>query len=543
MIKNYSFIASLVVSLLLFGACSDDNTENYTPNLPTDSIIILYDNDVHCSIEGYPMLVSLRKECLSNTEYVSTVSCGDFASGGLMGAISKGENIVEIMNHVGYDAIALGNHELDYGFPQMFALTQTLDAPIVCANLKNVQMNTRPFPAYHIIRYGEVDVAYIGFTTTTSGTVKSLSDEHGNPLYSFMRDDFYENAQYFIDEARNNGADYVIALAHLGDSQKTGGHPSSIDLIGNTIGLDAVIDGHDHHAIKEQIVNNKDGNPVLLTSAGSNFQYVGKLTINTDGTVESTLISTTNSEVIADSDTQNYISLLEEESTSQGNYIIGHSEVELTIYDQEGNRIVRKQECNLGDFCADALRAFTDADIAMLNGGGIRANIKKGDILFNDLYNTMPFGDMISTGTLNGKQLLDVLEFAVAALPSESGTFMQVSGLRFEVDPDIPSPVVKDAETGMFSHVENAERRISNVKILNKQSGEYEYIDLSRQYSLATLDYLIHEQGGSGILSCVVPDSNYYGTDIEILIHYLESDLGKTIGTQYSEPQGRIIYK
>lgn len=326
----------------------------------------------------------------------------------------------------------------------------------------------------------------------------------------------------------------------MGDSQKTSGHPSSIDLISNTTGLDAVIDGHDHHAINEQFVNNKEGNPVLLTSAGSNFQYVGKLTIDTNGTMHSSLISITNDEVIADSETENYISQLEEELTSQGNYIIGHSDVELSIYDQEGKRIVRKQECNLGDFCADALRAFTDADIAMINGGGIRADIKKGDILFNDLYNTMPFGDMISTGTLNGKQLLDALEYSVAALPAESGTFMQVSGLRFEVNPDIPSPVVK---TEMFSHVEKAERRVSNVKILNKQSGEYEYIDLSRQYSLATLDYLIHEQGGNGILKSVIPDSNYYGTDVEILLHYLKDDLGGTIGTQYSEPQGRIIYK
>ena len=536
-------LVSSVVCILLCGACRNDHFEERVPDLPTNSIIILYENDVHCSVDGYPMLVTLRNESLSNTEYVSTVSCGDFASGGLVGAISKGEEIVSIMNHVGYDVVALGNHELDYGIPQMFSLTEALDAPVVCANLKNVQTNTHPYPAYHIVRYGEVDVAYIGFTTTTSGTVTSLSDEQGNPLYSFMRDEFYENAQHYIDEARNNGADYVIALAHLGDSEKSGGHPNSIGLISNTTGLDAVIDGHDHHIIEEQFVNNREGKPVLMTSSGTNFQYVGRLVINMDGSVKSSLIDITNDNVNADNNTQQFVEQVKESVSSQGNFVIGQSEVDLTIYDSDGNRIVRTQETNIGDFCTDALRSFTGADIALVNGGGIRTNIECGEILFNDLYDVMPFGDMIATGTLSGEQLLNILEFSVSALPAEAGTFMQVSGVRFEVDANTPSAVVKDPETGMFSHIGDGVRRVSNVNILDRESGEYKAIDLSGQYTIATLDYLILEQGGSGILNCVKPNETYWGADIEILHHYLEVDLGKIIGTEYSKPQGRIIIK
>lgn len=537
------FLVSSVVCILLCGACRNDHFEERVPDLPTNSIIILYENDVHCTVDGYPMLVTLRNESLSNTEYVSTVSCGDFASGGLVGAISKGEEIVSIMNHVGYDVVALGNHELDYGIPQMFNLTEALDAPVVCANLKNVQTNTHPYPAYHIVRYGEVDVAYIGFTTTTSGTVTSLSDEQGNPLYSFMRDEFYENAQHYIDEARSNGADYVIALAHLGDSEKSGGHPNSIGLICNTTGLDAVIDGHDHHIIEEQFVNNREGKPVLMTSSGTNFQYVGRLVINMDGSVKSSLIDITNDNVNADNNTQQFVEQVKESVSSQGNFVIGQSEVDLTIYDSDGNRIVRTQETNIGDFCTDALRSFTGADIALVNGGGIRTNIECGEILFNDLYDVMPFGDMIATGTLSGEQLLNILEFSVSALPAEAGTFMQVSGVRFEVEANTPSAVVKDPETGMFSHIGDGVRRVSNVNILDRESGEYKAIDLSGQYTIATLDYLILEQGGSGILNCVKPNETYWGADIEILRHYLEVDLGKIIGTEYSKPQGRIIIK
>lgn len=540
---NRLLILFWVACSLMVASCGKESIENRQPDMPSSPIVILYDNDVHCSVDGYPMLVSLRNECLSATDYVSTVSCGDFASGGIVGAITKGEQVVEIMNYVGYDVVALGNHELDYGMTQMFKITDALEAPVVCANLKNVQTSAHPYPAYHIIRYGEVDVAYIGFTTTTSGTVTSLSDEQGAPLYSFMRDEFYQQAQYHIDVARKNGADYVVALAHLGDSQSGDSHPSSVELISSTTGLDAVIDGHDHHAIAQQFVNDMDGNPVLLTSSGSNFEYVGRLTIDTDGSVSSSLTNIAESGITADSNTQQFVEQVKTEVGSKGNFVIGHSDVDLTIYNAEGKRIVRKQEANIGDFCADAFRSFTGADIALINGGGIRSNIKSGDILFNDLYNVMPFGDMIATGTLSGQQLLDVLEFAVSSLPEEAGVFMQVSGLRYKVNSNVPSPVVKSGEDMLFSHVGEGTRRVSDVEILDKQSGEYKAVDSSAQYTMATLDYLILEQGGSAIFNSVKPISTYWGADIEILRHYLESTLGGNIGHEYAEPQGRIIIK
>ena len=155
----------------------------------------------------------------------------------------------------------------------------------------------------------------------------------------------------------------------------------------------------------------------------------------------------------------------------------------------------------------------------------------------------MPFGDMIATGIITGQQLLDVLEFSVSSLPAESGSFMQVSGLRFDVNPSIPSPVVKDSETSLFSYVGEGNRRVSNVEVLNKESGEYKEIELSHQYIMATLDYLIFEQGASGIFNQVKPISTYWGADIEILRHYLENSLGGYVGVEYSEPQGRIIFK
>lgn len=538
--RTLKLIASIVGLCLLFVACTKEPAVVRQPDLPASPIVILYESDVHCSVDGYPKLVSLRDQCLDDTEYLSVVSCGDFASGGNVGALSKGEKIVEIMNQVGYDVVALGNHELDYGMQQMFRLVEAMNAPMVCANLKNVQTNEHPFAPYHIVSYGDVDVAYIGFTTTTSGTVTGLADENGAPLYSFMREEFYELAQRRIDEARSKGADFVVALSHLGDTANSDEHPSSVELIGRTVGLDAVIDGHDHHVIECRMVANRDSKDVLLTAPGTNFNYIGKLVIASDGTISSSLADVSSLE--ADETMKQFVDNIKDEIGNAGDFIIGRSDVNLTIYDAEGKRIVRTHETNLGDFCTDALRMFTGADIAMVNGGGIRADIKSGDIRFNDLYNVMPFDDRIATGTISGEKLLDVLEFAVSSLPNEAGVFMQVSGLRYVVNPDVVSPVVRDADE-LFSYVGEGERRVSNVEILDGESGEYKPVDLSKQYTIATLDYLILERGGDAIFDCVEPVIDNWGADIEVLHHYIESTLGGVVGAEYSEPQGRIIYK
>ena len=535
-ILNYVIIV-FVACTLMMGACREQHDVN--GNEP-QSIIILFENDVHCNVDAYPRLVTFRDACMRESENVVMVSCGDFVSGGNVGTLSKGEKIVEIMNYVYYDVVTLGNHELDYGMEQMFSLTEALNAEVVCANLRNVQTDEHPFPAYYIESYDGVDVAFIGFTTTTSGTITGLADENGAPLYSFMRDEFYEIAQRRIDEAREAGAEYVIALAHLGDTE-SGDHPSSVDLISRTTGIDVVIDGHDHHVIEGRMVANSHGDEVLLTSSGTNLEYVGKLVIDPNGNISSTLVTLAGYE--EDAATLSLVERVKEEVKSEGNFVIGYNSVDLTIYDAEGQRIVRTQEANIGDFSADAFRIFTGADIAMVNGGGLRSNLSKGEVRFVDLYNVMPFDDRIATGRLTGAQLVDILEFAVSSLPKEAGVFMQVSGLRFEVDSNVESPVVRDPETELFVSVGEGERRVSRVEVLNSQSGEYEAVDPSREYTLATLDYLILERGGDGIFDAVTPIEENCGAEIDILRHYIEIELDGIIGEEYREPQGRIIVK
>lgn len=483
-------------------------------------ITILYDNDVHCAVDGYAKLVALRDIIADTAGFVTTVSCGDFVSGGVIAAASEGEFVIDIMNKVGYDVLTLGNHELDYGMKQLFALTGALDAEVVCANLKNVQTNEYPFPAYHIVNYGDIDVAYLGLTTTLSGTVMTLSDENANPLYSFMRDEFYDNAQSFIDEARDNGAEYVVALTHLGDSRQIGNIPNSISLITETTGLDAVIDGHDHHVIEERWVNDKDGNQVLLTSSGYLFKNIGVLRIDADGSLSSRLINIESDTSFVDDDTQRFVDSLKMKVHASGQKVVGYLDKDLDIYDENGKRLVRVRQTEIGEFIADAFREFTGADVALINGGGIRAGLKRGEVTINDILAVMPFGNLACTATMTGQQLLDVMEFSVALLPYESGAFLQVSGMSYEVDASVPTPVALDKEN-LFSHVGDGKRRISNLKIMNSKTGEYEVVELEKTYTIASFDYLITEMGCSGILRYAQKNDKYWGTDLEVMKSYL----------------------
>ena len=532
----------LLVAFLL-GGCNAENG-SCLPELPDEPIVVVFENDVHCAVDGYAKLSGLYHQQKAVTPYVSIVSCGDFVQGDVVGSVSQGENIVEVMNRVGYDVVTLGNHEFDFGMPQMFRLAEALDASVVCANLRDVRTDTYPFPAYRIIRYGEVDIAYLGLTTTTTTTKVSpltFQDEVGNIIYDFMHEAFYQHVQSCVDKARLEGADYVVVLSHLGDMY-VDGHPNSLNLIAQTNGIDVVLDGHDHHVIPDTLVRNSGGDFVLLTSTGTNFEYVGLLTLSTEGVFTSQLISTEDEEVPVDEDVRFFVVSVKQDALAEGERVVGYSEVPLSIYDEEGNRIIRRREAPIGNLCTDAFRLTLSTDVALVNGGGIRADLPAGDITYNHLLSVFPFNNTVCTATMTGQQLLDALELSVSYLPDEDGSFMQVSGMTFEVDASVPSPVVLD-EQGLFSHVEGDERRVSNLRILDKDSGTYQPIDLEKRYTLASFDFQLKELGSAGIFRYAELKDDNLGQDVEVLSTYIQQMLGGRIGMSYGAVEGRIVLK
>lgn len=525
----YFVVLSLLLSAMSFGVYGAEQGD----------IVILFESDIHCSVDGYAKLAALKDEVSATADYVGVVTSGDFVQGESLGIVSKGEYIVNIMNLVGYDAIGLGNHEFDYKTERLHELAGILKAPVVCSNYNKIGEDKSVFEPYVIVPYGDTDIAYIGIITPdtiTSSFPAQFKNEAGEYTYSFCAETLYENVQNSIDNAKKDGADYIIALAHLG-TEYVFEQWSAQTLIKNTTGLDVVLDGHSHSVVESMVVNDKEGNGVTVSSTGTGFANIGKLTIS-DGAIKTELVPVATYEK-TDEEVSKYITEIKEEYAKSGERKIGTSEVNLTILGADGNRLIRNGETNLGDFCADAYRVITGADIGLSNGGGIRAGIDVGDITFNELLGVYPYNNKTCIAEVTGQQLVDLLEYGFMLYPDENGTFQQVSGISFDVDPEIPHSIKLD-ENEEFVSIDG-DRRVSDVKVLNAETGEYEPIDLNGKYTLASHGYLLMENGGGTTMlkgSKLISDTGIL--DVELLENYITENLNGVVDKRYEKSAGRI---
>ena len=542
--KKKLLALTLVLMLLLAGCGSAAPAETPAPapaeetaylGLDND-IVILYTNDVHCAVDdnlGYTGLATVKNALEAQGKHVVLVDNGDAVQGDTIGTLSNGEYIIDIMNEVGYDVATPGNHEFDYGMDQFFALTEQANFPYVSANFVDSDGNTVLDP-YVIKDVAGVKIAFVGISTPktiTTSTPKYFQDDNGNYIYSFQQDEtgekLYAAVQSAVDAARAEGAQFVIALAHLGIEEDCSPWTSS-EVIVNTTGIDAVLDGHSHSMIQGEKVKNKDGAEVLLSSTETKLAYIGCLTIKDDGSMSTTLIS--------DNGMKEFIGGIQEEFEELVNTVVASTDVDLIIKDPaSGERIVRVSETNLGDLCADAYRAMSGADVAIVNGGGVRADIPAGDITYGQIIAVHPFGNEMCVVECTGQEILDALELGCSKLPAESGGFLQVSGMTYTVDLNVESTVKLD-ENGMFVEVEG-ERRVKDVTI----GGEP--LDPEKTYTLASHNYKLKDCGdGYSMFADNVFLQDSVMIDNQVLINYIVDVLGGTVGEEYADPygQGRI---
>ena len=397
------------------------------------------------------------------------------------------------------------------------------------------------FEPYTIVSYGDVDIAYIGIVspeTITSARPSQFRNENGEIIYTFNESRLYEVVQESIDEAIEAGADYVIALSHVGYDE-SGKLNDVTDVIENTDGLDVVLDAHSHSVIEEKIVKDKSGDDVLLTSTGTGFENIGKLTI-ANGEFDTELIKT-ETYTNTDADVDAYIAEINEGYAEFGNRKIGESKVELITHDEEGVRLVRTSETNLGNLCSDALFFITNADVSYVNGGGLRAPIKSGDMTFNDIYSVFPFNNRIVTAEITGQVLLDMLEMSMLTYPEEDGAFPHMSGITFSVNKSIPSSIKVD-ENGFFTKVDG-DYRVYDVKVLDKESGNYKTLELDRKYILAAADYYILNFGsGMSMFKDAKVVESEGMLDVEVLERYITDNLNGVIGEEYRDVVNRITF-
>ncbi|MBQ6122836.1 MAG: bifunctional metallophosphatase/5'-nucleotidase [Clostridia bacterium] len=542
----------VVLALLATGWAFAEGAQ--APQLKKD-LVVLFTSDVHCGVDrsfGYVGLKAIRNQLEREGCHVLLVDNGDAMQGGPLGLLTQGEAMIELMNRMGYDIAIPGNHDFDYGMERFLSLTEAADFPFICCNFN--REGQLVFPPYIMKEFDGVKLAFVGVTTPQTlytSTPRYFQDENGNFIYGFMQGndgaDLYEAVQRAADDARSEGADYVILLGHLGHDAVAIPYTYA-DVLGHTTGIDAMLDGHSHDTSKV-VMQNRDGREIIRQASGTQLEGIGWLRISAaDGSLDTGLY-TWSDPVPAPKllGIENEMSaVVDEAQNALGEWLntkVGVSTAEQTIYDPTASDeygkpllIVRVSETNLGDLVTDAFRAQSGADVAIDCAGSIRTNLPKGDITLSNLLSIYPFGNHVSMRQITGQQLLDALEWGVKDVPGGFGGFLQVSGLSYEFNPNIKSSCQMD-ENNMFAGV-TGEYRVKNVTV----GGEP--LDLERTYKVAAMDYLLLNHG-NGFTMFDGGKILWQSEDLDYLVvaRYIRDGLNGVVGEAYENPygQGRIV--
>jgi 2',3'-cyclic-nucleotide 2'-phosphodiesterase (5'-nucleotidase family) len=515
--------------------------------------VILHTNDVHVGLQdniGYDGLSLYRKELEALYDNVLLIDAGDAIQGAALGAMSKGAEIIKIMNELGYDLAIPGNHEFDFGFDVLDDCSEQLACGYICANFCTIDGET-VFEPWRILEAGDLKIGFVGAVTPdtfTRSAIKDVVNEVGEPMYDFLADETGDRLagalQKNIDEVREQGADYVILVAHLGNATENTSIYSSNAIVGKLNGIDMVIDGHSHEVYNTAIPD-KDGKMTPIAQTGTKLQHIGQLTVYKDGHLEENIIDLVpesaavpaesvtrkNEERYVDPETKTFIDNIYGAYDSIMSRKIGDLSVDL-IKMENGKDLSRTAENGLCELAADAFRAVGGTQAGLIGAGSLRTNLEAGEVTYQDVVDILPYCNEVITAEVSGQDLLDALEFGVSFLPEEAGAFPQVSGITFRLNEEIESSVTID-EKKQFVSVDG-EYRVSDVKVDGKD------LDPNAIYTLAITQYLF--TGGDGYT--MFEDSEIISTtglvDNEVVMKHIEENLGGVIPEMYAEPQGRF---
>ena len=537
-------IIKLLISFSLILTCGCSKTK--------EKVTILYTNDVHTYVNNtktdengnetmllnYASVKALKDELTSQGENVYLVDIGDNLQGTVYGAYDAGESVINLMNETGYNLSAIGNHEFDYGMERFLNASKEAQFDYISCNFYNTQTNETVFEPYKIVEIGGNKIAFIGISTPETiykAATVIFEDGDGNKLYNFYGGadgkELYDAVQKTIDEVKDK-VDYVIALGHLGVDISSAPYRST-DVIENTHGIDVFLDGHSHTVMENEIVQDNEGNDVILSQTGSYLNAIGKLEIDTDGNITTTLITEYDNydeEVLASTNT-----FVEEVNATLGEKVATLSSSLYLIDPDTGLRITRNSEANSGDFVADAFYYYfneindLDCDVALLNGGGIRSNVEAGDFSYLSAKSLFPFGNVACVIETTGQELLDILEYGsrmvgvidpATGKEAEVGGFMQVAGIKFTIDTSITSTVQYNDEK-TWTGSPTGQYRVSDVEVYNKETGTYEPLDLNKTYRIAGNNYNLRNNGdGYSMLVDNEVVQDYVLEDYLILVEY-----------------------
>lgn len=515
------------------------------------NVTILYTNDVHTYIANtvkdkatgkkvpglsYASVAALRQDLIAEGKSVALVDAGDHAQGTAYGAMDNGASIIKLMNAAGYDVATFGNHEFDYGAARVFEIMKEANFPYLACNFLTVKKNKPVTDAYKVLKFGKTKVAFVGVMTPetyTKSTPAYFMDETQTEfIYKIAAGEdgkeLYETVQKTVNKAAKK-ADYVVVIGHLG-VDPTSSPWTSEEVIANTYGFDAFIDGHSHSTIPMKVVKNSKGKDVVLSSTGSYLAAIGKMSLSASG-ITSELVTSyekTDAEVAA------IAKEWTESVDAQLNQEIAVLDAPMYINDPENpkNRLIRKQETNLGDFVPDAVYYYfnevekLDCDIGIGNGGGIRVDVPAGSYTYNSAKKVQPFGNVMCLIEMTGKEVLDVLEFGSRKVGTgENGGFIHVAGAKFTIDTSIPDSC-KVNDKGMWTAGPETldAYRVKDVQIYNKKTGAWEALDLNKKYAMGGINYTLRQMGdGFAMFGNTTLLKDYCGEDYLVAASYAKA--------------------
>ena len=476
-------------------------------------VTILYTNDVHTYIDKqspkltYAAIADLKQSYQNAGKDVLLVDAGDHVQGTAYGSMDEGASIIKLMNAAGYDVATPGNHEFDYGMDRAKAIMKEADFPYLSCNWVDLRTTLRVLPSVKVFVRGGRRIAFVGGTTpetfTKSTPAYFMDKAQRKYIYDIQGGEdgkkLYDAVQKAIDKAKLL-ADVVIGLGHLGVDPSSSPWTSE-EVIAHTSGFDAFIDGHSHTVMENKQVQDASGKAVTLTQTGSYFANVGEMTIAADGTITTKLIPTH----------EGMDAGIAAMQTSWVNTVDDMLGEKIAVGDSDfyvsdpatGKRRIRSAETNLGDFVADGIYTYFNeieelhCDIAIMNGGGIRADVPAGDWTFKTCKQVSPFGNVACLMSVTGQQIQDALEFGArfaGAEGKENGGFLQVAGATYEIHTDIPNTVQTD-EKNVWIGSATGTPRVQNVKIYDKASGSYLPLDPGATYALAGMNYTLRNLG------------------------------------------------
>lgn len=510
-------------------------------------VTILYTNDVHTYVDNivkdkdgnkvpglsYASIAALRDELKASGKDVVLVDAGDHAQGTAYGSMDEGASIIKFMNACKYDIATLGNHEFDYGGKRVFELMKEAKFPYVVCNFLKTENNQAVTDAFKVLKYGKTKIAFVGVLTpeayTKSTPAYFMDDAQTKFIYKISAGkdgkELYDSVQKAVNAAAKK-ADYVVVVGHLGDDPSSSPYTSE-EVIKNTYGFDAFIDGHSHSTVEQKVLKNAKGADVVLTQTGSYFGAIGCMTLN-DKNISSKLIKSYDKrDEKIDAMVKEWVKAVDTKLGEE----IAISDVELRINDPANakNRLIRKQETNLGDLVADAGYYYFNeveklkCDVAISNGGGIRVDLPAGSYSYSSAKKVQPFGNVMCMVEISGQTILDALEFGARKVGvGENGGFFHVAGIKYTIDTSVTYDGEVSAE-GLWTSGPSA-NRVKDVLVYNKETGAYDPLDLKKMYNVAGVNYTLRNMGDGNAMfkdSKLVKD--YVGEDYLIAAAYVKA--------------------